>query len=55
MLEVLVSDEAGFQDLGVFLQGSSRRTWWRAKVTSLPFGTPLKREDSGNQQMVVSS
>jgi oligopeptide transport system substrate-binding protein len=50
----LGSDEVSSQDLGVFLQGSSRRTWGCAKVTFLPFGTPLKREDSEYHQMVVS-
>lgn len=55
-LEVLVSDEANSQDLGVFLQGQFEENLGaRVKVTSLPFDTLLEREDSGDYQMAVSS
>lgn len=55
-LEVLVSDEASSQDLGVFLQGQfEERLGARVEVTSLPFDTLLEREDAGDYQMAVSS
>ena len=55
-LEVLVSDEASSQGLGVFLRGQFEENLGaRVKVTSLPFDTLLEREDSGDYQMAVSS
>ena len=55
-LEILVSDEKGSQDLGVFLQGQfEENLGTRVKVTSLPFDTLLEREDSGDYQMALSS
>ncbi len=55
-LEILVSDEKGSQDLGVFMQAQfEENLGTRVKVTSLPFDTLLEREDSGDYQMAVSS